>query len=125
MRRRDDDDLPLDDPEDRWALDDESYALDEDDLDADDLDDDDDPDADLEDDPSLDDDFPLGDGTADTSAEVSCPYCGESQEIAIDPGSGTAQSYVQDCEVCCNPWQVFVEYDAEGAAHVAVIPIEQ
>jgi hypothetical protein len=67
---------------------------------------------------ALDDDFPLGDGTADTSAEVICPYCGEPCEIALDPGSGTSQSYVEDCPVCCRPWQVSVHYDADGAAHV-------
>lgn len=88
-------------------------------------DDHDDHDDDFDDDPSLDEDFPLGDGTADTTATVTCPYCAESVDIALDPGSGSAQSYVQDCEVCCNPWQLFVEYDAEGAAHVSVIALEQ
>ena len=37
----------------------------------------------------LDDEFPLGDGTADTVAHVVCPYCGEENEIAVDPGSST------------------------------------
>lgn len=69
-------------------------------------------------DEELDDDFPTGDGTADTSAEVSCPYCGEACEIALDPGSGASQAYVEDCPVCCRPWQVSVHYDADGAAHV-------
>jgi len=58
-------------------------------------------------DESLDEEFPLGDGTADTGALVSCPYCGESVEIVLDPGSGTRQEYVEDCEVCCRPWQVY------------------
>jgi transposase-like protein len=62
--------------------------------------------------------FPPGDGTADTEAIVHCPYCGEVNEIAVDPGSGTSQSYVEDCQVCCRPWQVFVSYDETGAAHV-------
>src|SRR4030095_5022918 len=30
-------------------------------------------------------DFPLGDGTADTVAHVVCPYCGEANEIGVDP----------------------------------------
>ena len=34
----------------------------------------------------LDEEFPLGDGTADTDAVVHCPYCGEANEIALDPG---------------------------------------
>ncbi|HET6778977.1 MAG TPA: CPXCG motif-containing cysteine-rich protein, partial [Gemmatimonadales bacterium] len=54
----------------------------------------------------LDEEFPLGDGTAETAATVSCPYCGEVNEIALDPGSGSHQEYVEDCQVCCRPWQV-------------------
>ena len=69
---------------------------------------------------TLDDEFPLGDGTADMAGEVTCPYCGESNEIALDPGSGDHQEYIEDCSVCCRPWRVFVSYDAEGAADVSV-----
>ena len=43
--------------------------------------------------------FPLGDGTAETEATVYCPYCNETIEIAIDPGGGPAQEYVEDCEL--------------------------
>ncbi len=71
----------------------------------------------------LDDEFPLGDGTADLDAVVDCPYCGESIEITLDPGSGTQQDYVEDCEVCCQPWQVSVRYDEEGNAEVSVSPL--
>lgn len=67
---------------------------------------------------SLDDDFPLGDGTADTDATVTCPYCAEAVNIGVDPGSGASQEYVEDCPVCCNPWRVRVSFDADGLAHV-------
>ena len=66
------------------------------------------------------DDFPLGDGTADTSASVVCPYCGQENEIAVDPGSGASQEYIEDCQVCCRPWRVVVAYDETGAAHVHI-----
>ena len=69
---------------------------------------------------ALDVDFDLGDGTADTTADVLCPYCGEPNEVAIDPGGGAAQEYVEDCQVCCRPWRVVVNYDARGAAWVSV-----
>ena len=37
---------------------------------------------------------------------VMCPYCGENVEIYLEPDmTGT---FVQDCEVCCNPWRVRV-----------------
>src|SRR5207244_10127233 len=43
----------------------------------------------------LDSEFPLGDGTAETTASVYCPYCNETVEIAIDPGGGPSQEYVE------------------------------
>ena len=44
---------------------------------------------------------------------LSCPYCGEPVDVAIDEGGGSSQSYVEDCPVCCRPWQVEAEYDPE------------
>jgi len=72
------------------------------------------------DDEALDAEFPLGDGTADTAALVQCPYCGEEMEMALDPGSGPRQEYVEDCQVCCRPWRVGVRYGPDGAAHVSL-----
>ena len=69
----------------------------------------------------LDEEFPLGDGTADLEACVSCPYCAEDVSIALDPGSGSSQDYVEDCPVCCQPWQVSVRYLADGTAQVSVV----
>jgi hypothetical protein len=69
-------------------------------------------------------DFPLGDGVADTEAEVVCPYCGEVIEIGVDPGSGAHQEYVEDCEVCCRPWHVSVTFD-EGQASVNVRALDE
>lgn len=43
--------------------------------------------------------FELGDGTADTETTIFCPHCGEENEIAVDPGSGASQEYVEDCQV--------------------------
>ena len=68
----------------------------------------------------LEEEFPLGDGTAETSATVVCPHCGEPVEIALDPGSGAEQEYVEDCEVCCRPWRVSVRYAPDGSADVMV-----
>ena len=71
-------------------------------------------------DQDLDEEFPLGDGTADMDALVTCPYCGQPVEITLDPGSGDDQEYVEDCEVCCQPWRVSVTYDATGHARVSI-----
>jgi hypothetical protein len=42
----------------------------------------------------------------DDSFLVECPYCGEQVEIYVEPDA--RGSFVQDCEVCCNPWTVRV-----------------
>lgn len=65
----------------------------------------------------LDDEFPLGDGVVELTAWVACPYCGEEIELVVDPGGGSVQEYVEDCEVCCRPMQLVVSWDEEGNAH--------
>jgi hypothetical protein len=72
------------------------------------------------DDADLDEEFPLGDGTADVEAVVVCPYCGEPNDVGLDPGSGAEQEYVEDCQVCCRPWRVVVSYGPDGRAAVRV-----
>jgi hypothetical protein len=48
---------------------------------------------------------------------VTCPYCGEEVEIYVEPDvHGT---FVQDCEVCCNPWRVRVQRE-DGERYVSV-----
>ncbi len=42
-----------------------------------------------------------------------CPYCGEAVELVIDEGGGSPQLYVEDCPVCCRPWQVEAACDGE------------
>ena len=71
-------------------------------------------------DEELDEEFPLGDGTAETETIVDCPYCGEPNEVALDPGSGADQEYVEDCQVCCRPWLMYVKYARDGSAIVEV-----
>jgi len=75
-------------------------------------------------DDDIDEEFPLGDGSAETEATVMCPYCGEPNEIALDAGSGAAQDYVEDCQVCCRPWRVTVYYNDAGGAEVAAVPLD-
>jgi hypothetical protein len=74
------------------------------------------------DDDDLDAEFPLGDGTAETASVVVCPYCGQANEVALDPGSGNRQEYVEDCQVCCRPWRLLVQYHGDGSARVRAEP---
>ena len=49
---------------------------------------------------------------------VTCPYCGEEIELYVE--LDVRGSYVQDCEVCCNPWMVRVSREEDGAMSVDV-----
>jgi hypothetical protein len=54
----------------------------------------------------------------DTEFTVTCPYCGEDVEIYVEPD--VRGTLVQDCEVCCNPWQLRVTSDG-GERWVAIL----
>jgi hypothetical protein len=43
---------------------------------------------------------------------VLCPFCGEEVEILVE--EDVRGSFVQDCEVCCNPWLVRVSRSSDG-----------
>ncbi len=43
---------------------------------------------------------------------VTCPYCGEGVEVQLE--EDVHGTFVQDCEVCCNPWLVRVTRSSEG-----------
>jgi hypothetical protein len=45
---------------------------------------------------------------------VHCPYCGEPFETLIDLSAGSS-SYVEDCQVCCQPIEFKVTVDHAGA----------
>ncbi len=51
-------------------------------------------------------------------AAVQCPYCFEALEIYVEPE--TTGSFVEDCAVCCRPWQVWAERDEDGVLLVTV-----
>lgn len=41
---------------------------------------------------------------------INCPYCAESMEIVLDLSAGS-QSYIEDCQVCCQPMQISFDTD--------------
>ena len=49
---------------------------------------------------------------------IRCPYCHEEVGLYVDPGS--AGEMIQDCDVCCRPWRLWVERDEGGELRVAV-----
>ena len=40
-----------------------------------------------------------------------CASCGEWNTTSVDESAGRRQSYVEDCQVCCKPNVLRVEYD--------------
>src|SRR5579863_9781820 len=42
-----------------------------------------------------------------------CAGCGEWNATRVDGSAGGRQSYVEDCQVCCRPNVLRVEYDRE------------
>jgi len=43
---------------------------------------------------------------------ICCPFCGESISISLD-FSGGDQSYIEDCQVCCQPIQLSFECEED------------
>ncbi|MDG1714579.1 CPXCG motif-containing cysteine-rich protein [Lacinutrix sp.] len=53
-----------------------------------------------------------------------CPYCWETISMLLD-SSVREQSYVEDCEVCCNPMQLTPVFEASELVGFEAINIEQ
>jgi hypothetical protein len=55
-----------------------------------------------------------GAGEAGTQlVSVSCPYCGEAFDTLVDVSAGSA-SYIEDCQVCCQPIEMSLTVDDAG-----------
>ena len=52
-----------------------------------------------------------------TDFVVTCPYCGEELQIFVE--LDVRGAFVQDCEVCCNPWLVRVSSE-DGERYISV-----
>jgi hypothetical protein len=44
-------------------------------------------------------------------AGFQCAGCGEWNSTAVDESAGRRQNYVEDCQTCCTPNLLQVEYD--------------
>ena len=40
--------------------------------------------------------------------EARCPYCGEPVLVSVAPEEAEDAHYIEDCPVCCRPWEVQV-----------------
>ncbi len=55
----------------------------------------------------------------EASEPVTCPFCGQEFELAVDT-SIPSQRFVTDCEICCRPFTVNVECEAGEVLSIAV-----
>lgn len=53
-----------------------------------------------------------------------CPYCWQDISMLLD-SSVQSQTYIEDCEVCCNPIEVEVNFENEEITSFLVQNIEQ
>ena len=52
---------------------------------------------------------------------LTCPYCGQQISMLLEELYG-AQTYIEDCEVCCNPIQI--SYEVKDGAVVRLEAIK-
>lgn len=53
-----------------------------------------------------------------------CPYCWQDISMLLDP-SVKNQTYVEDCEVCCNPIELRVAFQNEELIDFEAASLEQ
>ena len=53
-----------------------------------------------------------------------CPYCWEEISMVIEPLE-EAQTYVEDCEVCCNPIQITFAAGEDDEPEFDAQPLDQ
>jgi len=53
-------------------------------------------------------------GPASTFHRIECPYCGEGFDTRVEAGTG-ATTYIEDCQVCCQPIEFELQVDSDGA----------
>ncbi len=47
----------------------------------------------------------------ESTAEYTCAVCGETNTTFVDLSAGLSQTYIEDCQVCCRPNQLYITVD--------------
>ncbi|MGA8619865.1 MAG: CPXCG motif-containing cysteine-rich protein [Candidatus Sulfotelmatobacter sp.] len=53
-----------------------------------------------------------------------CAGCGEWNATTVDASAGRRQSYIEDCQVCCRPNVLRIEYDSASEEFFIVAALE-
>jgi hypothetical protein len=49
-----------------------------------------------------------------------CAFCGEENEVFVDPSGGRQQAFTEDCTVCCRPNLITLTLDDDGNVRLQV-----
>jgi len=58
------------------------------------------------------------------NAGFQCAGCGEWNETQVDPSAGMRQHYVEDCQTCCKPNLLHVEWDMSSGEYTISAELE-
>jgi hypothetical protein len=61
---------------------------------------------------------------AGMEAGFQCAACGEWNSTVVDESAGSRQRYVEDCQVCCKPNVLRIEYDRASGEFVITSELE-
>ena len=50
----------------------------------------------------------------------SCAFCGEDNDVFVDPSGGAHQTFTEDCTVCCRPNLITLTIDDDGDVAIEV-----
>jgi len=52
--------------------------------------------------------------------QYGCAFCGEDNEVLVDPSGGSHQTFAEDCTVCCRPNLITLTLDDDGDVVIEV-----
>ena len=52
--------------------------------------------------------------------QYGCAFCGEDNEVFVDPSGGRQQTFTEDCAVCCRPNLITLTLDDDGDVVIEV-----
>jgi cysteine-rich CPXCG protein len=50
-----------------------------------------------------------------------CAFCGEKNEVFVDPSGGDRQTFTEDCTVCCRPNLITLAVDDDGEVTIEAV----
>jgi hypothetical protein len=64
------------------------------------------------------------DGSKNMTAGFQCAGCGEWNETTVDSSAGMRQSYIEDCQICCKPNVLTVNWDMSAGEYMISAELE-